>query len=118
MQMSAKSTATKNTWVDPDDAPELTDAWFENADLHQGKKLIRRGRPAGTTKASTTLRFDVDILEAFKATGKGWQRFFSIGSFHDRVVVVVWTVRGDARRIISMRYANEREINRYKKHLG
>jgi len=73
MQMSAKSTATKNTWVDPDDAPELTDTWFENADLRQGKKLIRRGRPAGTTKASTTLRFDVDILEAFKATGKGWQ---------------------------------------------
>ncbi len=48
----------------------------------------------------------------------GEPRFFSIGSFHDRVVVVVWTVRGDARRIISMRYANEREINRYKKHLG
>jgi uncharacterized protein (DUF4415 family) len=73
MQMSAKSAATKNTWVDPDDAPELTDTWFENADLHKGTKLIRRGRPTGTTKTSTTLRFDVDILEAFKATGKGWQ---------------------------------------------
>ena len=71
--MSAKSAATKNTWVDPDDAPELTDAWFEKADLHKGTKFVRRGRPAGSTKASTTLRFDVDILEAFKSTGKGWQ---------------------------------------------
>ena len=71
--MSAKSIATKNTFVDPDEAPELTDAWFENADLMQGKKLIRRGRPAGQTKASQTVRLDLDILAAFKSTGKGWQ---------------------------------------------
>ena len=62
--MSAKSIATKNTFVDPDEAPELTDAWFENADLMQGKKLIRRGRPAGQTKASQTVRLDLDILAA------------------------------------------------------
>ena len=71
--MSAKSAVTTNTWVDPADAPELTAAWFEKADLHKDTKLVRRGRPAGRTKASTTLRFDVDILEAFKSTGKGWQ---------------------------------------------
>ena len=35
---------------------------------------IRRGRVLGSgKKASTTLRFDTDILTAFKATGKGWQ---------------------------------------------
>ena len=35
---------------------------------------IRRGRVLGSgTKTSTTLRFDTDILAAFKATGKGWQ---------------------------------------------
>ena len=45
-------------------------------------------------------------------------RFFAVGLLQERVVVVVWTIRGDARRIISMRYANEREISRYKKHLG
>jgi uncharacterized protein (DUF4415 family) len=37
----------------------------------------KRGRPAGTVKAdakvSTTLRVDPDVLEAFKASGKGWQ---------------------------------------------
>jgi len=31
------------------------------------------GRPVGTTKALQSIRFDLEILEAFKATGKGWQ---------------------------------------------
>ena len=36
--------------------------------------LPKRGRPAGLSKKiSTTVRFDNDILAAFKATGKGWQ---------------------------------------------
>ena len=34
--MTAKSAVTKNTSVDSDDAPELTDAWFEKADLLHG----------------------------------------------------------------------------------
>ena len=71
--MTAKSAVTKSTLVDPDDAPELIDGWFEHAALMQGTKIVRRGRPAGQTKASQTVRFDLDILAAFKSTGKGWQ---------------------------------------------
>lgn len=71
--MTAKSAGTKHTFVDPDDAPELTEEWFQKADLMEGAKVVRRGRPAGKTKASQTIRFDVDVLTAFKATGKGWQ---------------------------------------------
>ena len=72
--MSAKSAVTDNTWVDQDDAPELTDAWFEQADLRKGTKLLRRGRPVSSDpKISTTLRFDAAVISAFKATGKGWQ---------------------------------------------
>lgn len=71
--MTVKSCAAKNTSVDADDAPELTDEWFEKADLMQGSKVVRRGRPAGQTKASQTVRFDLDVLAAFKSTGKGWQ---------------------------------------------
>ena len=71
--MTAKSAVTKKNLLDPDDAPELTDNWFEKADLMQGTKLVRRGRPSGQTKASQTVRFDLDVLAAFKATGKGWQ---------------------------------------------
>jgi len=36
-----------------------------------------RGRPVGTrkegTKQAVTVRFSPDVLEAFKATGPGWQ---------------------------------------------
>jgi uncharacterized protein (DUF4415 family) len=71
--MTAKSAGTKNIFVDPDDAPELTEEWFQKADLLDGTKVVRRGRPAGKTKESQTIRFDVDVLAAFKATGKGWQ---------------------------------------------
>jgi len=48
----------------------------------------------------------------------GEPRFFTVGPLQERVVVAVWTTRGDVRRIISMRYANERENSRYKKYLG
>ena len=47
----------------------------------------------------------------------GEDRFFTVGLLNSRMVVIVWTPRNDARRIISMRYANDREISRYKKHL-
>lgn len=39
----------------------------------------------------------------------GEDRFISIGRLGRDVVVLVWTPRGDARRIISMRKANGRE---------
>lgn len=47
----------------------------------------------------------------------GEERFITVGLLHERTVVIVWTSRQDARRIISMRYANDREIKRYKEHL-
>jgi uncharacterized protein len=47
----------------------------------------------------------------------GEERFITVGLLDGRIVVIVWTPRNDARRIISMRYANDREISRYKKHL-
>lgn len=64
---------SKSVWIDPDDAPELDDAWFERADICKGDKLIQRGRPVGSTKVSTTVRFDSDVIEAFRAEGPGWQ---------------------------------------------
>ncbi|HUD31458.1 MAG TPA: BrnT family toxin, partial [Variovorax sp.] len=42
----------------------------------------------------------------------------TFGALAGRMVVVVWTPRGAARRIISMRYANDREIARYASALG
>jgi uncharacterized DUF497 family protein len=36
-------------------------------------------------------------------------RFITVGMLRTRLVVMVWTPRGKARRIISMRKANDRE---------
>ncbi|MFZ9367283.1 MAG: BrnA antitoxin family protein, partial [Burkholderiaceae bacterium] len=37
-------------------------------------RLVKRGRPAGSgTKVSTTIRFDAEIVAAFRADGPGWQ---------------------------------------------
>jgi uncharacterized DUF497 family protein len=43
----------------------------------------------------------------------GETRFVTTGRLDNRIVVIVWTPRGNARRIISMRKANEREIKKY-----
>lgn len=61
-------------WVDHDDAPELSDAFFNSADEYVGDQLVRRGRPkASQTKQALTVRYDTDVIKAFRATGKGWQ---------------------------------------------
>lgn len=43
----------------------------------------------------------------------GESRFTSAGVLDGRMVVIVWTPRGEVRRIISMRKANEREIEKF-----
>ncbi|TKR56267.1 BrnT family toxin [Allopusillimonas ginsengisoli] len=45
-------------------------------------------------------------------------RFITIGVLDERMVVLVWTPRGEARRIISMRKANDREQAKYAQYLG
>jgi uncharacterized DUF497 family protein len=43
----------------------------------------------------------------------GESRCITVGKLDGRMVVMVWTPRGEARRIISMRKANDREQARY-----
>jgi uncharacterized protein (DUF4415 family) len=72
--MSAKKTSTPATWTDPEDAPELTAAFFKQADLYEGTTLKPRGRPkAAVTKEPVKLRLDADVLAALRASGEGWQ---------------------------------------------
>lgn len=54
--------------ADPDAQP------FTDAEWEAVKPLVRRGRPMGSgSKTQVTLRLDTAALEAFKATGTGWQ---------------------------------------------
>jgi uncharacterized DUF497 family protein len=46
------------------------------------------------------------------------ERIVTVGMLEDRMMIVVWTQRGDARHVISMRKANEREQKRYAERLG
>ncbi|MCK2042159.1 BrnT family toxin [Chromohalobacter sp. TMW 2.2308] len=47
----------------------------------------------------------------------GEERIYTVGKLNERAVVIVWTWRGSKRRIISMRYANDREKRRFKDYL-
>ncbi|MGP9555910.1 BrnT family toxin [Halomonas sp. AOP43-F2-13] len=48
----------------------------------------------------------------------GEERIITVGKLTGKVTVIVWTQRGKKRRIISMRYGNERERQRYEQHLA
>jgi uncharacterized DUF497 family protein len=48
----------------------------------------------------------------------GEKRFISAGFLDGRLVVLVWTPRGAARRIISMRHAHAEEETRWRQYLG
>ena len=62
------------TWTDQDEAPELTDAWFQAAELRDGNTVIRRGRPkSATPSVAISLRLPPDVLDRWKSTGPGWQ---------------------------------------------
>ena len=45
-------------------------------------------------------------------------RYITFGLLRLRMVVVAWTPRGAGRRIISMRYANDREVKKHATRLG
>ena len=63
-----------SVWIDPDDAPELTDEFFERAEIKVGNRVIRRGRPAsGNAKKLVSLRIDQDVLQKLREMGEGWQ---------------------------------------------
>ena len=44
----------------------------------------------------------------------GEKRIRTIGFYGRRMVMMVWTPRGNARRVISMRYCHERERERFR----
>jgi uncharacterized protein (DUF4415 family) len=53
---------------DPNDAVAVA-AYWQEASIKRG-----RGRPTTAVKRPTlNMRVDADVLEAFKATGQGWQ---------------------------------------------
>ena len=72
--MEKRENTTEKKWIDPDDAPALTEEWFANAGTYRGGRLVRRGRPRkDNPKQPISLRLDPDVIEAYRASGLGWQ---------------------------------------------
>ena len=74
----AKVDAHEITAEEYDEIPELDDHFFESATYAVNGVPMpmppKRGRPKSErTKIAVKLRLDPDVLEAFKATGPGWQ---------------------------------------------
>jgi len=52
----------------------LTAEFFAHADVYDGGRLVRRGRPkAAAPKQAINIRLSPDVLIHFRATGPGWQ---------------------------------------------
>jgi hypothetical protein len=43
--MPIKKKSRLNAWADPDDAPPLTSAFLDRAEIRHGDRIARRGRP-------------------------------------------------------------------------
>jgi uncharacterized protein (DUF4415 family) len=70
--MTAKKHSMPATWKDPNDAPELTEDFFKNADLYEGTKLKTRDRPkSASPKEPVKLRLEADVFAALRASGEG-----------------------------------------------
>jgi len=58
--MSVDSPEPESIWVDPDDAPELDEAWFEKANLVIGREVVTRGWSPATIRKLVSERLDSD----------------------------------------------------------
>ena len=65
----------------------------------------------------------VEVFDGIHFTGQDKRqdyeedRFITVGWLDDNMTVMVWTPRGEVRRIISMRKANDREKTLYASYL-
>lgn len=62
--------------VDLDEAAELTDEFFDNAEVFEGDRFIGRGRgrpKVAVRKEQISVRLDPDILARLREAGPGWQ---------------------------------------------
>ena len=74
--MDARKDVGSAEWVDPDDAPELTEEMFEDAEYFHGNTFIKRGIGVpNPTPASELIKawLDPDVLAKLREAGPGWQ---------------------------------------------
>ncbi len=68
--------------LDPDDAPELTVAMLDRAEVFDGDAFVRRGRgrpPLDAPKEKINVRLDAAVLRRLRSSGPGWQTRVNTG---------------------------------------
>ena len=87
---------------------------FEFDTVKRNKTLLERGLDFARA---------AEVFDGIHFTGQDKRmdyeedRFITVGWLDAHMVVMVWTPRGEVRRIISMRKANDREKTLYNSHL-
>jgi uncharacterized protein (DUF4415 family) len=72
--MNAKRKKSARISTSSDELPEITQEWLAGADLYDGKKLVRRGRPPlDNPRKLLSLRLQPQVIAKWKASGPGWQ---------------------------------------------
>lgn len=74
--MQTKNEPGSLEWTDSDDAPPLTVAMLQDAEVFEGDAFVRRGPgrpPTGNAKELVSLRLDRDVLAKLRESGPGWQ---------------------------------------------
>ena len=74
--MPTRKPGSTTSSTDPEDALKVDHAWFEQAELREGDRVLRRagGRPKlAAPKQAVNLRLDAEVLARFRAGGPGWQ---------------------------------------------
>jgi uncharacterized DUF497 family protein len=79
------------------------------------RTLVERGLDF----ADAALVFDGEVRTApDERRDYGEDRYITAGHLRGRLVVMVWTPRGQSRHVISMRHCHEREARRWRNRVG
>lgn len=77
------------------------------------KDRANRAKHGISLAAAESFEWDSAVIDPDTRFEYGEERFQGLGLIGNRVHTVVFTVRGDSIRIISLRKANKREEKRY-----
>lgn len=78
-------------------------------------------RLANIEKHGIDFRIAISVFlgpAALRRSDRGEERWITIGRVRHKLIAVVWTPRGEAKRIISARSARPDEREDYARHIG
>ncbi|WP_342052373.1 MULTISPECIES: BrnT family toxin [unclassified Cupriavidus] len=82
-------------------------------DYDPAKDIVNQAKHGVSLATAGLLEWETVLISMDKRKDYGEDRFRAFGLLDDRLYLVVFTVRGQGLRAISMRKANQREVRRY-----